>query len=349
MIAAGQPAQNGEIRMETRRLGRSGLEVQTLCLGTMTFGLQVEEAESHGILDYAFDRQLRFLDTADAYPLGGSLETTGATEAIIGRWMHARQNRDKIILATKCWAPTSRGPNSFGLSRQHIISSVEASLKRLQTDYLDLYQAHAFDPEVPIEETLRAFDDLVTAGKVRYIGCSNYPTWRLGQALAAAQQLGISGYASVQPRYNILYRDIEPELLPLCRDAGLGVLVYNPLAGGMLSGKYQVGDEPREKTRFTLGNAAGRYQQRYWDGLQIQAVAELRQLTDARELSLVSVAVAWVLQQPGITSAIIGASRAQQLDASIDALNVVFDQELTDACEAVWWQLPRRPTLEGYR
>jgi aryl-alcohol dehydrogenase-like predicted oxidoreductase len=335
--------------METRRLGRNGLEVQALCLGTMTFGLQVEEAQSHSILDYAFEKQLRFLDTADAYPLGGSLETIGATEEIIGRWMSQRHNRDDIILATKCWAPTARGPNNFGLSRQHIIASAEASLRRLQTDYLDLYQAHAFDPNVPIEETLRAFDDLVTAGKVRYVGCSNYPAWRLGQALAAAEQLGIAGYASVQPRYNILYRDIEPDLLPLCRDAGLGVLVYNPLAGGMLSGKYQLDDEPQENTRFTLGNAAGRYQQRYWDRLQIQAALELRALADARDLSLVSVAVAWVLQQQGITSAIIGASHAEQLDASLGALDVVFDEELIDACDAVWWQLPRRPTLEGYR
>ena len=153
--------------METRRLGRNGLEVQALCLGTMTFGLQVDEAPSQDILDYAFEKELRFLDTADAYPLGGSLETTGDTEAIIGRWMQQRGNRDQIIVATKCWAPTGRGPNNFGLSRQHITQSVEASLRRLQTDYIDLYQAHAFDPNVPIEETLRAFYDLVTAGKVR--------------------------------------------------------------------------------------------------------------------------------------------------------------------------------------
>ena len=171
----------------------------------------------------------------------------------------------------------------------------------------------------------------------------------MGQAQAAADKLGIAGYASVQPRYNILYRDIEPDLLPLCRDAGLGVLVYNPLAGGMLSGKYQVNDEPQENTRFTLGNAAGRYQQRYWDNAQIQAVTELRALSEARGLSLVSVAVAWVLQQEGISSAIIGASRADQLDASLAALDVEFDEELIDACDAVWWQLPRRPTLEGYR
>jgi aryl-alcohol dehydrogenase-like predicted oxidoreductase len=335
--------------METRRLGRSGLEVPALCLGTMTFGLQVDEPTSHTILDYAFDKDLHFLDTADAYPLGGTLETTGATEAIIGRWMHERGNRDRLLIATKCWAPTGRGPNSYGLSRQHIIESVEASLRRLQTDHIDLYQSHAFDPDVPIEETLRAFDDLLSSGKVRYIGCSNYPAWRLGEALNTADRLGISRYASVQPRYNILYRDIETELLPLCRDQGLGVLVYNPLAGGMLSGKYRVGEQPQDNTRFTLGTAAGRYQDRYWDDVQLAAVQSLQTLVEARGLSLVSVAIAWVLRQPGISSAIIGASRAEQLDASLDGLSVEFDPELIDACEAIWWQLPRRPTAEGYR
>ena len=335
--------------MQTRRLGRTGLEVPALCLGTMTFGLQVDERDSHHILDYASEQGLRFLDTADAYPLGGTLETTGDTEAIIGRWMHERGNRDGLLIATKCWAPTRRGPNSFGLSRQHIIESVEASLRRLQTDYIDLYQSHAFDPQVPIEETLRAFDDLLRSGKVRYVGCSNYPAWRLGEALGAADRLGISRYASVQPRYNILYRDIETELLPLCRDQGVGVLVYNPLAGGMLSGKYRVDQAPQDNTRFTLGTAAERYQQRYWDDVQLSAVHALKTLVEARDLSLVSVAVAWVLQRQGISSAIIGASRAEQLDASIAALTVTFDDELQEACDEIWWQLPRRPTLEGYR
>ena len=335
--------------MELRRLGRSGLQVPSLCLGTMTFGLQVDEAGSEKILDAAFERRLIFLDTADAYPLGGSLDTTGETEAIIGRWLHSRGNRDKLILATKCWAPTRRGPNSFGLSRQHIVESVEASLRRLQTDYIDLYQAHAFDPAVPIEETLRAFDDLVRSGKVRYIGCSNYPAWRLGQALAAADRLNLTRYASVQPRYNLLYRDIETELLPLCRDEGLGVLVYNPIAGGLLSGKYQAGQTPQENTRFTLGTAAARYQERYWDDIQLQATSQLDQLARDRGLNLVSVAVAWVLQQEGITSAIIGASRPEQLDANVAALEVTLDEELRDACDAAWWQLPKRPILEGYR
>ncbi|MEZ5560342.1 MAG: aldo/keto reductase [Pseudomonadales bacterium] len=335
--------------MEIRQLGRSGLRVPNLCLGTMTFGLQVDAERSERILDVAFERDLTFLDTADAYPLGGGLDTVGETERIIGTWMQTRGNRDRLILATKCWAPTRRGPNSYGLSRQHIVEAVEESLRRLQTDYLDLYQAHAFDPNVPIDETLRAFDDLVRSGKVRYVGCSNYPAWRLAQALAAADRLNLTRYASVQPRYNLLYRDIETELLPLCRAEGLGVLVYNPIAGGLLSGKYRPGQTPQSDTRFTLGTAAQRYQQRYWDDTQLEAASALQMLAEQRHLSLVSVAVAWVVQQQGVTSAIIGASRPEQLDAHLAALHVEFDEELRDACDAVWWRLPRRPTLEGYR
>jgi aryl-alcohol dehydrogenase-like predicted oxidoreductase len=335
--------------MQTRRLGRSGLEVPGLCLGTMTFGFQVDEATSFDILDAAFEAGLIFLDTADAYPLGGSLETIGETERIIGRWMAERGNRDRIILATKCWAPTRPGPNAFGLSRQHIIESIEASLTRLQTDYVDLYQAHAFDPRVPIDETLRAFDDLVRDGKVRYIGCSNYPAWRLGQATARADQLGLTRYASLQPRYNLLYRDIETELLPLVRAEGLGVLVYNPLAGGLLSGKYSKGQAPQDDTRFTLGSAAGRYQQRYWHDAQFDAVETLREVCRVREVDMVSLAVAWVLKQPGITCAIIGASHVDQLAANLAAWDVEFDAQLDEACDALWWTLPRQPVVEGYR
>ena len=335
--------------MDKRRMGRHGLEVPTLCLGTMTFGLQVDEQGSRAILDKAFENRLTFLDTADAYPLGGDLNTLGETEAIIGRWMKDKANRDDLIIATKCFAPTRRGLNNFGLSRQHIMESVENSLRRLGTDYVDLYQSHGFDPHTPIEESLRAFEDLVTAGKVRYIGCSNYPAWRLGEALRAADSLGVSGYVSLQPRYNLLYREIETELLPLCVDQGVGVIVYNPLAGGFLSGKYKTGQAPEEGTRFTLGTAADRYQARYWHDAQFNAVATLQQVVESKELNMVSVSVAWVLKQAGITSAIIGASKPEQLDANLAASSVEFDDELDAACEAAWWSLPRKPVDEGYR
>lgn len=335
--------------MENRRLGKSGLEVPALCLGTMTFGLQVDEEHSKAILDKAYDVGLTFLDTSDVYPLGGTRETIGDTEAILGRWMSDRGNRGRMLIATKCFAPTRGGPNNWGLSRQHIMESIDESLGRLGTDYVDIYQAHGFDPFTPMEETLRAFEDLVTSGKVRYVGCSNYPAWRLGEALRAADKLGVTGYVSVQPRYNLLYRDIETELLPLCCDRGVGVLVYNPLAGGFLSGKYRPGQDPEEGTRFTLGTAANRYQARYWHDSQFAAVETLKTIVHDKGLDMVSVSVAWVLAQPGITSAIVGASKPEQLDANIEALNVEFDEELKEACDAAWWTLPRRPVQEGYR
>jgi aryl-alcohol dehydrogenase (NADP+) len=315
----------------------------------MTFGLQCDEDTSFAILDKAMEGGIDFIDTADAYPLGGDSTTAGRTEEIIGRWMKARGNRDKIILATKCFAPMGPGPNDNGLSRYHIQRAVDDSLRRLQTDVIDLYQVHGFDPRVPIEETLGALDDLVRWGKVRYVGCSNYPAWRLGEALWASDKQHLARYDSLQPRYNLLYREIETELLPLARSQGLGVIVYNPMAGGFLSGKYRKGDDPLEGSRFTLGTAARRYQQRYWQDAMFDAVDELRGACDSRNVAMASVAVAWAIAQPGVTSAIIGASRPDQLDASLAAVALDLDDGLKAACDAAWWTLPRRPVFEGYR
>jgi aryl-alcohol dehydrogenase (NADP+) len=315
----------------------------------MTFGLQCDERTSLQILDRACELGLDFLDTADLYPSGGNLGTVGGTEEIIGRWMRERGNRDRIFLATKCRGPMGPGPNDHGLSRYHIQRAVEGSLRRLGTDVIDLYQTHFFDQHTPIDETLRALDDLVRAGKVRYIGCSNYTAWRVTEALGTSERLGLARYETIQPRYNLLYREIETELLPLARAMKVSVLVYNPLAGGFLTGKYQRGEPPREGTRFTHGTAARIYQHRYWDDAQFEAVEVLRKEADARGLSLASVAVAWVLRQPGVTSAIIGASRPDQLDAAWNALDVEFDDELAKVCDTLWWRLPRRPVAEGYR
>lgn len=335
--------------MENRRMGRHGLEVPALCLGTMTFGLQVDEAGSRAILDEAVDQGLIYLDTSDAYPLGGTTETAGDTEAIIGRWMKEKKNRDDLLLTTKCFAPTRPGPNSWGLARTHILDAIDGSLRRLGTDHIDLYLAHMDDPTTPLEETLRAFEDITTAGKVRYVGCSNYSTWRMGKALRAADSLGIPGYMAIQSRYNLLYREIETELLPLCLDEGIGLMVYNPLAGGFLSGKYKTGQAPEEGTRFTLGGAAAMYQQRYWQDSQFAAVEQLKAEVEKRGFDLVSVAVAWVLAQPGVSTAIVGASRVDQLGANLAAFDVQFDDDLREICDNVWWSLPRRPVSPGYR
>jgi len=234
------------------------------------------------------------------------------------------------------------GPNDEGLSRRHIIKAVDVSLRRLHTDYIDLYQPHSFDAETPIDETLRALDDCVRQGKIRYLGCSNYPAWRVAQALGVSEAKGLARYDCVQPRYNLLFRDIEAELLPLCRDQGVGVIAYNPLAGGFLTGKYQSLEAPPEKTRFSLGKTGDLYRERYWQQAQLEAVQELQKFFQPRGKSLIQVAIAWVLAQPGITSAIVGASKPEQLDASLAAVNLTLDAEELEVCNRAWYHLPRR-------
>ena len=325
--------------MKIRRMGRTGLKVTELCLGTMTFGHQCDEPTSFAILNRATEAGVNFIDTADVYPVPPTPETTGRTEEIIGKWLVGK--RDRFVLATKCRIRVGHGPNDEGLSRKHILKAVEDSLRRLQTDYVDLYQAHSFDPETPADETLRAFDDLVRSGKVRYIGCSNFAAWQVALSLGVSERRGIARYDCLQPRYNMLHRDIEAELLPLCRDQGLGVIAYNPLAGGFLSGKYRDLADPPSGTRFTLGKTGELYRERYWHSSMLEAVARLRAFFEPRRRSLVTVAVAWVLAQPGITSAILGASKPEQLDASLAAVNLTLDDEERAACDLAWYGIPR--------
>ena len=217
-----------------------------------------------------------FLDTSDAYPLGGELSTRGITEEILGRWL--RGKRDRFIVATKCFAPTGPAPFDGGNSRKHIMSAVEASLRRLQTDYIDLYQLHGYDRHTPIDEPLSALDDLVHQGKGRYTGCSNFLTYQLVRAVGRSETLGLTRFDSVQPRYNLLFRQIEREMLPFCAEDGVGVIPYNPIAGGLLSGKHERSAPPGEGTRFTLGTAGGMYQQRYWHDAEFDTVDQLGQL-----------------------------------------------------------------------
>jgi aryl-alcohol dehydrogenase-like predicted oxidoreductase len=320
-------------------MGQTGLKVSEICLGTMTFANQADERTAFAIMDRAAAAGVNFIDTADCYPVPPTPETAGATEAIVGRWLAGR--RDRFVLATKCRIRVGPGPNDEGLSRGHILRAVEESLRRLQTDYIDLYQAHAPDPETPLEESLRAFDDLVRQGKVRYVGCSNFPAWQVALSVGMSARLGLARFDCVQPRYNLLYREIEAELLPLCRDQGIGVIVYNPLAGGFLSGKYATLDELPEGTRFTLGKTGELYRERYWHRSQLEAVRQLKKHFDARGKSLVSAAAAWVLAQPGITSAIIGASKPEQLGDSLAAVEMTLDEQDREVCNLAWLSLPR--------
>jgi len=312
--------------MDHARLGRTGLQVSRLCLGTMTFGLQSDESTAVAILDRAAEGGIDFLDTSDAYPLGGDLSTRGITEEILGRWLQGK--RDRFIVATKCFAPTGPAPFDGGNSRKHILAAVDASLRRLQTDYIDLYQLHGYDPATPIDETLGALDDIVHAGKVRYIGCSNFLTYQLVRAIGRSETLRLARFDSVQPRYNLLFRQIEREMLPFCQEDGVGVIPYNPIAGGLLSGKHSRTAPPPEGTRFTLGNAAQNYQDRYWHDREFDTVDALRKLAGQAGVSLVTLSVAWVLANPAITAPIIGASRPGQLDASLAAVEFELDDDL---------------------
>src|ERR1700677_1112978 len=265
--------------MEHARLGRTGLQVSRLCLGTMTFGLQSDESTAVAILDRAAEGGIDFLDSSDAYPLGGDLSTRGITEEMLGRWL--RGKRERFIVATKCFAPTGPAPFDGGNSRKHIMAAVDASLRRLQTDYIDLYQLHGYDPLTPIEETLGALDDLVQQGKVRYIGCSNFLTYQLVRAIGRSDTLRLARFDSVQPRYNLLFRQIEREMLPFCSEDGVGVIPYNPIAGGLLSGKHNRNATPPDGSRFTLGTAAQNYQDRYWHDREFDTVEQLVVLAKA--------------------------------------------------------------------
>ena len=314
--------------MQHVRLGRTGLQVSRICLGTMTFGLQVDEPSSYAILDHASEKGITFLDTADAYPLGGDLTTAGRTEEIVGKWL--RGKRDQYVVATKCLAPMGPKPWNMGNSRRHIMDSIDASLRRLQTDFVDLYQLHFDDPGVPLEESLGALDDLVRMGKVRYVGCSNFLAYRLARAIGKSEALGLARFDSVQPRYNLLFREFERELFPLCLDEGIGVIPYNPIAGGMLSGKHDRSKPPEEGTRFTLGNAGRMYQDRYWHDNVFDTVDELVKIAESAGIPLPTLAVAWTLAHPAVTSPIVGASRPEQLDATCAALETTLEPDLLD-------------------
>ena len=319
--------------MEHTRLGRTGLQVSRLCLGTMTFGIQCDESTSHAILDRAAEGGVTFLDTSDTYPFGGDLSTVGRTEEIIGRWMQGR--RDQWILATKCFGATGQQPWNRGASRKHITEAIEGSLRRLQTDYIDLYQLHGDDPSTPAEETLRALDDLVRSGKVRYIGVSNWLAYRLARAVGKSEALHLARYDCVQPRYNLLAREVERELFPLCREEGIGVISYSPLAGGLLSGKHHMEEGPLAGSRFTLGTAGPRYRERYWHERQFDTVEELRTVADEAGLPMAQMAIGWVLANPAITAPIIGASRPEQLRDALAAMKEPLPPDVMERLDLI--------------
>ena len=295
--------------MKHARLGRTGLEVPRLCLGTATFGSRTDEETARAILNRAADGGITFLDTADVY---------GASEDIIGRWLPGR--RHEVVIATKCFY--SMGPRRWerGNSRKHVLDAIDSSLRRLQTDYVDLYQLHDYDPETPLEETLRALEDIVRSGRARYVGVSNWLAYQLARANGKAEALGLTRIDSIQPRYNLLFREFERELFPLCSEEGIGVLSYNPFAGGLLTGRHRI-DQPAQGTYYATGAASGGYRDLYWHEQQFETIEDIRLVADEAGLAMTQMAVAWVLANPVITSAIVGASRPDQLDDALAAAN----------------------------
>lgn len=312
--------------MEHTRLGRTGLQVSRLCLGTMTFGLQCDEATSFSILDRAATGGVTFLDTANVYPLGGGTPTAGRTEEIVGKWLEGK--RHEFILATKCTG--QMGPRRWegGTSRKHILDAIDSSLKRLRTDYVDLYQLHGYDANTPMDETVRALEDVVRSGRARYVGVSNWLAFRLARAIGKQEAAGYARFDSVQPRYNLLFREFERELFPLCEEEGIGVIPYNPLAGGLLTGKHSQASGPLEGTRFTLGNAAQNYQSRYWHDREFDTVEAIKGVSKDSGIPMVQMALRWVLAHPAITAPIIGASRPEQLDDSLAAVEAALPADV---------------------
>ena len=297
--------------------GRTGLRVSQLCLGTMTFGLQCEEAQSVAIMDAAAAGGVDFFDTADVYPLGGDVDLAGRTEEIVGRWL--RGKRHDYVLATKCVGKMGPKPWDQGMSRKHILAALDASLRRLGTDYVDLYQLHGYDPSTPLDEALEALDTVVKSGKARYVGVSNWPAYKVARGLGRGEVKGLARIDSVQPRYNLLFRTFERDLLPLCEEEGVAVIPYNPLAGGFLTGKHDGAAPPPQGSRFTLGRAGGFYQARYWDAHKFETVEALRAVAAEAGMTMATMAVCWVLSHPAITAPIIGASKPEQLADSLAA------------------------------
>ena len=317
--------------MEYRRLGRCGLKVSELCLGTMTFGHGADEAEAKRLVDLALGSGINFFDTANTY-------NNGQSETMLGNALKGRR-RDAVV-ATKFFNPMGPGPNDSGTSRVHIMNAIEDSLRRLQMDYVDIYYVHHTDVQSPLEEMLRALDDLVHQGKVRYIACSNFHAWRLCEALWISEVRNLARFECYQPQYSLLVRDIEDELLPLCREKGVGVSVWSPLAGGFLTGKYEPGERSLPGTRSTEDWGIP---DRFFGPNADEVLRVLLEVSG--EKTPAQIALRWVLEQPGITSAIVGARNVDQLRQNLGAVGWYLGADLRARLDEVSRPPDRYPEL----
>jgi aryl-alcohol dehydrogenase-like predicted oxidoreductase len=324
--------------MEYRNLGHSGCAVSSLALGTMTFGTETDEAGSHAQLDRFVEAGGILVDTADVY-------SGNESERIIGRWLADRPNdiTDRVVLATKGRFPTDDSPNGAGLSMRHLGRAVDASLRRLGVETIDLYQAHAFDPHTPIEETLRAFDGFVRAGKIRYYGLSNFTGWQLTKLVHLAHSLNLVAPVTLQPQYNLLVREVEWEIVPAAMDAGLGLLPWSPLGGGWLSGKYTRDERPTGATRLGENPDRGMegYDRRKDSALVWDTISAVQTIADKRGVSMAQVALAWVTDRPGVTSTILGARTLEQLEDNLGAADLHLDPDEVETLDEVSDPRPR--------
>lgn len=320
---------NAGMRIDTvnyRILGSTDLRVSDLCLGTMTFCWTSTEAESYQVMDAAIDAGINFFDTADVYSRWAEGNPGGVAEEIIGKWLKkGKAPRHKLILATKARGRMWDGPDGEGLSRTHIMRAIEDSLRRLQTDYVDLYQSHSFDANVPQEETLRAYSDLVRAGKVRFIGCSNYDAPQLREAIETSAQFGLARYETLQPHYNLIWRgEYEKELQALCAHENIGVIPYSPLQGGFLTGKFKRGQPMPEKARGSKNDKIKAWME---DERALTLLDTLEKMSKERGETMTETSLAWVLSNPTVSSAIIGANTVAQLEDSIAASGKTLTEE----------------------
>ena len=296
-------------------MGRSGLKISSICLGTMTFGRSADQSESGKMVDLALDSGVNFFDTANSY-------AEGESEVLLGKALKGK--RQGTVVATKFFNPMGPGPNDSGMSRFHIMQAIEESLRRLGMDYVDVYYIHHVDVQTPLEEMLRALDDLVHQGKVRYIACSNYEAWRLCDSLWTSEANGLARFECYQPQYSLVVRDIEQELIPLCLAKGVGVAAWSPLAGGFLTGKYAPGQRTVSGSRSEQGWA---YPERYFANSADEALRTLLHISKRIGCAPAAAAIQWVLAQPAITSAIVGASNCDQLQSNLDSAGLRLDPE----------------------
>jgi aryl-alcohol dehydrogenase-like predicted oxidoreductase len=309
-------------------LGKTGLKVSRLCLGAMTYGSKkwrswvLDEDESRPFFRRAFEAGINFVDTADMY-------SAGASEEVVGRAVRELSSRDNIVIATKVFFPTGKAANDRGLSRKHILSAIDASLRRLGTDYVDLYQIHRFDPETPIEETVEALHSVVRSGKARYIGASSMYAWQFARMLHAADALGMTRFVAMQDHYNLVYREEEREMIPLCISEGIGVIPWSPLARGFLAG-----NRTREKGGDTERSRTDDYAHRmYYGESDFQVVDRVGELARRRGVQPAQIALAWLLHKPGVTAPIVGSSKIEQLEQAIGALDIALSEEEVSTLE----------------